>query len=131
MNVNTFTGEINGINGIGIKFGGHGRTYNTGQHYRNYYQVIACHLEKQENSYLGGASSVGSQKDYSQETAREIDLAVRELIEESYEQAKALLSRHGDDLKRGATLLLERETITPDEFPPLQSLSERMQNATE
>ena len=88
-------------------------------------------LEKQENSYLGGASSVGSQKDYSQEPAREIDLVVRELIEESYEQAKALLSRHGDDLKRGATLLLERETITPDEFPPLQSLSERMQNAAE
>lgn len=88
-------------------------------------------LEKQENSYLGGASAVSSQKDYSQETAREIDLAVRELIDEAYEQAKALLSRHDDDLKRGATLLLERETITPDEFPPLQSLSERMQNAAE
>jgi cell division protease FtsH len=81
-------------------------------------------LEKQDNSYLGSTHPASSHKDYSQETAREIDRAVRELIDEAYLQAKALLSENSDDLKRGAALLLERETITPDEFPPLEPFSE-------
>jgi cell division protease FtsH len=88
-------------------------------------------LEKQDNSYLGSTHPASSHKDYSQETAREIDLAVRELIDEAYLQAKALLSENSDDLKRGAALLLERETITPDEFPPLEPFSERHQDAAE
>jgi cell division protease FtsH len=88
-------------------------------------------LEKQDNSYLGSADPVRSQKDYSQETAREIDLAVRELIDEAYTRAKALLAENSDDLKRGAALLLERETITPDEFPPLKPFSQRLQDAAE
>ncbi|PLW75324.1 ATP-dependent zinc metalloprotease FtsH [Cohaesibacter celericrescens] len=58
-------------------------------------------------------------KDYSEETAREVDLAVRQLIEESYQKAKTILSAHLSDLKAGAALLLEKETITPVDFPPI------------
>jgi len=37
----------------------------------------------------------------------------------------------GADLKAGAELLLERETITPDDFPPLQPTPERFAEAAE
>lgn len=78
-------------------------------------------LEKQSESFLGDASAGnGSAKDYSEATAREIDLAVRELIDEAYGRAMDLLTSHAGDLGRGAELLLERETITPDDFTPLQ-----------
>lgn len=78
-------------------------------------------LEKQSASFLGDASAGnGSAKDYSEATAREIDLAVRELIDEAYGRAMDLLTSHAGDLGRGAELLLERETITPDDFTPLQ-----------
>jgi len=87
-------------------------------------------LEKQSTSFLGDASAgSGSAKDYSEETAREIDLAVRELIDEAYGRAMDLLTTHSGDLSRGAELLLERETITPDDFPPLQRSAEGISKA--
>jgi cell division protease FtsH len=89
-------------------------------------------LEKQSTSFLGDASAgSGSAKDYSEATAREIDLAVRELIDEAYRRAMDLLTTHSGDLSRGAELLLERETITPDEFPPLQRSAEGISMAAE
>ena len=88
-------------------------------------------LEKQQNSYLAGAAASSVQKDYSEQTAREINLAIRKLIEEAYERAKSLLTDHTSDLRRGAQLLLERETITPEEFPPLKQVPEQMHRAAE
>lgn len=89
-------------------------------------------LEKQSTSFLGDASAgSGSAKDYSEATAREIDLAVRELIDEAYRRAMDLLTTHSGDLSRGAELLLERETITPDDFPPLQRSAEGISMAAE
>ena len=59
-------------------------------------------------------------KDYSEETGREVDIAVRRLIEDAYAEAKQLLGAHRSDLEDGARLLLEKETITPQDFAPLQ-----------
>jgi cell division protease FtsH len=76
-------------------------------------------LEEQRSSYLGDTMLNVKEKDYSEATAREVDLAVRQLIENAYEQAKAILEKRSKDLKKGAQLLLKNETITPDDFPPL------------
>lgn len=76
-------------------------------------------LEEQKQQWLGDVSGFRS-RDYSEATAREVDIAVREMIEEAYAAAKDLLASRLDDLKAGAKLLLERETITPDDFPVLQ-----------
>jgi cell division protease FtsH len=76
-------------------------------------------LEEPRSSYLGENVVDVRPKDYSEETAREVDLAVRELIDEAYERAKAILTERRQDLEDGVKLLLEKETITPDEFPPL------------
>ncbi len=76
--------------------------------------------EPQRQAYLGEAMIGTRPKDYSDETNREIDIAVRKLIDEAYEKAKATLSARRRELDQGTTLLLEKETITPDDFPPLE-----------
>lgn len=76
-------------------------------------------LERQPAQYLNQAPMAIGAKDYSEQTAREVDLAVRKLIDEAYEQAKTILSEHLSDLRKGAALLLEKETITPADFAPL------------
>jgi len=72
-------------------------------------------------TYLLGDSAIGiKQKDYSEETAREIDTTIREMIDNAYTQAKSILEERAKDVEAGVQLLLERETITPDDFPALE-----------
>ena len=54
---------------------------------------------------------------FSEETAREIDLAVRELVERGYQQALEILKRRRSALEALARKLLEKETLTADELP--------------
>lgn len=49
-------------------------------------------LERTSQTYLGDQMIGVREKDYSEDTAREIDLAVKKLIDEAYERAKALLT---------------------------------------
>ncbi|TNJ40784.1 ATP-dependent zinc metalloprotease FtsH [Phaeobacter sp. B1627] len=76
-------------------------------------------LEEKPGQYLNQGGSMRMARDYSEQTAREIDLAVRALLEQAYDQARAVLSAHLAQLRAGAALLLERETITPEDFPPI------------
>lgn len=76
-------------------------------------------LEAKHGQYMDQQAFGMTAKDYSEETAREVDLAVRQLIADAYEQAKTILTAHMSDLKAGAALLLEKETITPEEFSPI------------
>ncbi len=77
-------------------------------------------LEKQGASYLGENTLRLREKDYSEQTAREVDLAVKGLIDDAFERAKRLLQQHRDELEQGARLLLEKETLSPEEFPALR-----------
>ncbi|MEX3007242.1 ATP-dependent zinc metalloprotease FtsH [Hoeflea sp. TYP-13] len=76
-------------------------------------------LEQQQSRFLGENLLDVRPKDYSEATAREVDLAVRELIAAAYKKATKILEDRRQDLESGAKMLLERETITPDEFPAL------------
>jgi cell division protease FtsH len=58
--------------------------------------------------------------DISEGTAREIDLAVRRMVDEAFAQASAILTERRQDLDAGAALVLQKETITAEEFPPLK-----------
>jgi len=81
-------------------------------------QVGQAVLEEQRQKWLGdGAGQIN--RDYSEVTAREIDTAVRGMIEEAYERAKAILNERLRDLKKGAALLLDKETLLVEDFPPL------------
>lgn len=53
-------------------------------------------------------------------TGREIDLAVRELVEEGDARTRAILEKHRRDLDDGVALLIVRETLTAEEFAPLR-----------
>ncbi len=78
-------------------------------------------LERKSASYLGERMEIGD-KDYSEQTAREVDLAIRALLAEAYQRASTLLESHREDLDTGAHLLVEKETLTPGEFAPLLPL---------
>jgi cell division protease FtsH len=62
---------------------------------------------------------MGSEPDYSDEVAREIDDEVRRIIEEGHDLATRVLREHIDDLHRISQILIERETIDRDQFERL------------
>ncbi len=76
-------------------------------------------LERQSTTYLGDQQIGVREKDYSEETAREIDMQVRTLVDDAYRRAVALLTERRALLNEGARLLLEKETLTPEDFPAL------------
>jgi len=81
-------------------------------------------LERQRSSFLGEHMIGLQEKDFSEETAHQVDCAVKRLIDEAYARAKAILAERRETLEAGARLLLERETITPEEFPALKPSSQ-------
>jgi len=62
---------------------------------------------------------MGSEPDYSDEVAREIDDEVRRIIEDGHDLALTVLREHMDDLHRLSQILIERETIDKDQFERL------------
>ena len=54
---------------------------------------------------------------YSQETAREIDCAVRALVDRAYETARQILEANRKPLDEMASRLLEKETLVAEELP--------------
>ncbi|HWT31061.1 MAG TPA: cell division protein FtsH, partial [Propylenella sp.] len=73
--------------------------------------------ENQEEVFLG--HSVARQQNISEETARKIDHEVRRLVDEGYEEARRVLTQHGDELEALAQGLLEFETLTGEEIKDL------------
>jgi len=69
-------------------------------------------LETVNNAYLGGDASLAC----SAETAAKIDDEVIALVKEAYAKAKEILSGHEEKLHQLAEHLLEKETITGEEF---------------
>lgn len=69
-------------------------------------------LETVNDAYLGGDASLAC----SAETAADIDREVLQMIKEAHEKAKQLITGHLDVMHRAAEFLIERETITGEEF---------------
>ncbi|MBZ9539849.1 ATP-dependent zinc metalloprotease FtsH [Modicisalibacter tunisiensis] len=76
--------------------------------------------EEERHAFLGETYGMAQPREYSEATGREIDLAVRQLVDEAYRRALGILEARRDDLKAGAALLLERETLTAQDFPPIR-----------
>ena len=84
--------------------------------------------KKEEQIFLG--REIAQHRDFSEETARQIDLEVRRYIDEAYQSAYTIINTHQDAMHRIAAALLERETIDADEvkmliegkeLPPMRS----------
>jgi cell division protease FtsH len=85
--------------------------------------------KKEEQIFLG--REIAQHRDFSEETARQIDLEVRRLIDEAYQTAHSIVDSNKDPMHRLAAALLERETIDAEEvrmliegkeLPPLRSI---------
>ncbi|MDQ3122238.1 MAG: ATP-dependent zinc metalloprotease FtsH [Actinomycetota bacterium] len=62
---------------------------------------------------------MGSEPDYSEELAKDIDDEIRRVIEEAHQSAQTVLRAHMDELHRFAAILIERETIDKDQYERL------------
>ena len=85
--------------------------------------------KKEEQIFLG--REIAQHRDFSEETARQIDQEVRRLIDEAYQSAHTIVQTNADAMHRLAAALLERETIDSDEvrmliegkeLPPVRSV---------
>jgi len=72
--------------------------------------------ETERGTFLGQPVEGGGRR-YSEETAHEIDIAVKELVDKAYDTATGILERRRDELDKLAQVLLEKETLTAAELP--------------
>ena len=63
------------------------------------------------------------ERKYSEDTAREIDRAVREIVKSAFERALAILKRHRNVLEDGARELLKKETLAE---PDVAAIAKRL-----
>ncbi len=70
--------------------------------------------QKEELIFLG--REIAEQRDYSEAVAQKIDMEVRKIVDEAYQQAKSLLKKYRRELDAVAQKLLEAESITREEF---------------
>jgi cell division protease FtsH len=70
--------------------------------------------KKEEKIFLG--REISQHRDFSEETAREIDSEVRRFVNTGYEQAKKVIEDNRDVVVRIALALLEREVLDAAEL---------------
>jgi len=72
--------------------------------------------EAERPQFLGIPDSMQRGREFSEETAREIDCAVRKFIESAFDKAAGVLKEKQDMLERGAQLLLQQETLSEEDL---------------
>ena len=82
-------------------------------------------LETINNQYLGGDTTLAC----SNETAIRIDAAVIAMVKEAHDKAYQIISSHKDKLDEISAYLLEKETITGEEF--MEILERKPEETTE
>ena len=76
---------------------------------------------QQGNMFLG--RDIASERDFSEETAAAVDDEVRNLVDQAYRRAKAVLVENRAVLDHLATMLVEKETVDADELQELLQTS--------
>src|SRR5512145_593940 len=77
--------------------------------------------EAERPTFLGLPAEAMRGREFSEETAREIDCAVREIVTHAFDKATGILKEHRDLLERGAQALLQKETLTEDDLKALRA----------
>jgi len=76
--------------------------------------------QEERSPFLAGAGMPTPGREYSEETAREIDMAVREIVGHAYETATSILSARRALLESGAKELLQKETLGEQDLARLR-----------
>jgi cell division protease FtsH len=91
------------------------RTTDTARHMVTRYAMVPklgnVAYETEPTGFLGGNPGGFLERTYSEETAREIDCAVRDIVDGAFAKARGILERNRDVLEKGARQLLEKETL--------------------
>jgi cell division protease FtsH len=85
--------------------------------------------ESEPSAFLGGPASPFRTRYYSDDTAREIDTAVRATVQSAFDKALAILREERDALEEGARQLLDRETLGEAELQALYNKIEQKHSA--
>ena len=87
--------------------------------------------EAERPQFLGLPEGIArSGGDYSEETAREIDRAVRATVDGAFSHACTVLAGRRDVLERGAQALLQKETLGEDELRSLLAVGSSVHEVT-
>ncbi len=70
--------------------------------------------KREEQIFLG--KELAQHKDYSEQTALEIDEAIKDIIHKCYQQAESIIGNNVDKLKRLTEQLLEKEVLNGEEI---------------
>ena len=77
-------------------------------------KIGTIYLDSDQEVFVGG--SFGHSREYSEEVAAAVDQEVRDLLKSCYDVAMDTLVQHRDKLEGLAQLLIERETLSREEF---------------
>ncbi len=77
-------------------------------------KIGTIYLDSDQEVFVG--ASFGHSREYSEELAAKIDAEVAELLRSCYQLATDTLAKHQDKLEGLAQLLIERETLSREEF---------------
>ena len=77
--------------------------------------------DEERAPFLAGIPAPPGPREFSEETAREIDVAVREIVKAAYDKALSVLARERETLERGAQQLLEKETLAEADLAGLRA----------
>lgn len=84
--------------------------------------------KKDREVFLG--KDLMKEKNYSEETAQEIDREVRQIITSAYERVSALLKKNQSKLEKLATSLLEREILQGEEVDQIINIKTKSSTTT-
>jgi len=82
-------------------------------------KVGLVHCARNEGAEMLAGANGSLLRDCSEETARDVDQEVKELLQKSYDRAKGTLVEHRAELERIATHLLKAETIDAEKLREL------------
>ena len=78
---------------------------------------------EKEKKPLFLSSTFGSPREYSEETAKQIDEEVKKIVDATYHKAKEVLTAKRDELEYLARLLLEKEVVEEEDLKKILQLS--------
>jgi len=79
--------------------------------------------EKQEEIFLG--REIGMHRDYSEDTAREIDEEIKKIVDAAQERAEGIIKKNIERLKILAETLLEKEILSGDDIDKIIGIKKR------
>ena len=74
--------------------------------------------QKEQPAFLE-APITQNERGFSEETAGEIDTAVRKIIQSAFDDAVDMIKKHINVLEKGAQLLLQKETLNEEDLTKL------------